>query len=52
MEITPVEIAETLSMITQQSLDIRTVTLGINTRGCTDSDIDRLCLKLYDHLES
>ena len=50
MEITPIEIAETLSMITQQSLDIRTVTLGINTRGCTDNSIDKLCTKLYDHL--
>ncbi len=50
MEITPAEIAQTLSMITQQSLDIRTITLGINTRGCTDSNIDRMATKLYDHL--
>ena len=50
MEITPFEVAETLSMITDQSLDIRTITLGINTRSCTDPDIDRLCTKLYDHL--
>ncbi|MGI6221824.1 MAG: PFL family protein [Coriobacteriales bacterium] len=50
MEITPFEVAETLSMITDQSLDIRTITLGINTRSCTDSNIDRLCTKLYDHL--
>lgn len=50
MEITPEEVSETLSMITQQSLDIRTITMGINTRGCTDPDLDRLCTKLYDHL--
>ena len=50
MEITPRDIAETLLMITQQSLDIRTVTLGINTRSCADTDIDRMCVKLYDHL--
>ena len=50
MEITPTEIAETLSMINQQSLDIRTITMGINTRGCTDSSMNKLCTKLYDHL--
>ncbi len=50
VEITPAEVAETLSMITQQNLDIRTITLGINTRSCVDSDMDRLCTKLYDHV--
>ncbi len=50
MEITPAEIAETLQMISQQNLDIRTITMGINTRSCTDSDINKLCAKLYDLL--
>ena len=50
MEITPQEIVETLSMITQQNLDIRTVTMGINVRSCTDASIDALCRKLYDRL--
>ncbi|MGI6216061.1 MAG: PFL family protein [Coriobacteriales bacterium] len=50
MEITPEEVAETLSMITQQSLDIRTITMGINTRGCSNSNMKKLCTNLYDHL--
>ncbi len=52
MEITPIEIAETLQMISQQHLDIRTITMGINTRSCTDTDMERLCRRLYDLLTS
>ena len=37
MQITPAEIAETLAMVSKQHLDIRTITLGLNLRGCTDS---------------
>ena len=37
MQITPEEIAETLAMVSKQHLDIRTITLGLNLRGCTDS---------------
>ena len=50
MQITPVEIAETLAMVSKQNLDIRTITLGLNLRSCVDSDIDRLAAKVYDRM--
>ena len=42
MQITPAEVAETLAMVSKQNLDIRTITLGINLRGCVDADVDTL----------
>ena len=42
MQITPAEIAETLAMVSKQHLDIRTITLGLKLRGCTDADIDAM----------
>ena len=50
MQITPAEIAETLAMVNRQNLDIRPITLGINLRGCVDSDIDALARKVYDRM--
>lgn len=50
MQITPAEIAETLAMVSKQHLDIRTITLGLNLRGCTDSDIDVMARKVYDRI--
>ncbi|MCI8469149.1 MAG: DUF711 family protein, partial [Eggerthellaceae bacterium] len=52
MQITPAEIAETLAMVNRQNLDIRTITLGINLRGCVDTDVDRLAAKVYDRMTS
>ena len=46
MQITPAEIAETLAMVSNQHLDIRTITLGLNLRGCTDADIDVMARKV------
>lgn len=37
-------------MIEEQTLDVRTITLGINLRGCADSDGKRLCDKIYDRI--
>ena len=34
MAITPEEVAETLSMVSQQNLDLRTLTMGISLHGC------------------
>ena len=48
--ITAEEVAETLNMVTEQHLDIRTITMGINLMGCADSDLDRMCTKVYDHI--
>lgn len=48
MHISPEEIVETLLMITQQHLDIRTITLGMSIQKAADSDIDRCAQKVYD----
>ena len=45
MQITPAEVAETLAMVSKQNLDIRTITLGINLRGCVDADVDALAIE-------
>ena len=40
-------ILETVRMIDEECLDIRTVTMGISLLDCCDSDIDRSCEKIY-----
>ena len=37
-------------MVSKQHLDIRTITLGLNLRGCTDADIDVMARKVYDRM--
>ena len=37
------DILETITMIEQEHLDIRTVTMGISLLSCMDSDIDLAC---------
>ena len=39
------EIHETIRMIRDQNLDIRTVTMGISLYDCVSEDADRLCAK-------
>ena len=39
MDITPQEVAETMAMVSQQNLDLRTITMGISLMGCADEDI-------------
>ena len=41
------KILETVRMIDEECLDIRTVTMGISLMDCADSDIDRSCEKIY-----
>lgn len=50
MAITPAEIAETRGMVSEQNLDIRTITMGISLMGCADESLDRMCTKVYDHV--
>ena len=50
MAITPEEVAETLNMVSQQNLDLRTITMGISLYGCAEEDIDRMCTKVYDRI--
>lgn len=50
MQITPQEITETLAMVGQQHLDIRTITLGLNLRGCADTSVEAVATKVYDRM--
>ncbi len=41
------DILETIQMIEEEHLDIRTVTMGISLLDCIDQDIDQACDKIY-----
>ncbi|MBQ9067548.1 MAG: PFL family protein, partial [Eggerthellaceae bacterium] len=49
---TPKEIIEARSMVSQQHLDIRTITLGLNMRGCASSSVDQSATRVYDRMTS
>ena len=42
------DILETVDMIREQNLDIRTVTMGISLFDCISDDKDRLKVKIFD----
>lgn len=44
------EVNETNKMIEQENLDVRTITLGISLLDCIDSDVDKLCDKVYNKI--
>ncbi|MDR1605679.1 MAG: PFL family protein [Streptococcaceae bacterium] len=44
------QILETIRMIEEENLDIRTITMGISLLDCIDSDIDRACEKIYQKI--
>lgn len=44
------DILETITMIEEENLDIRTITMGISLLDCMDSDIDRSCEKVYQKI--
>src|SRR5574344_494548 len=44
-------ILETIEMIKLHKLDIRTVTMAISLRDCMDSNIDRVCDKIYTKIK-
>lgn len=46
------DIMETITMIEEESLDIRTITMGISLLDCADEDIDRSCNKIYKKIHS
>ncbi len=50
MFISPDEITQTVRMIQEEHLDIRTVTLGINLLDCVTEDIKRTSEKIYDKI--
>ena len=43
-------ILETITMIREENLDVRTVTMGISLFDCCSEDIDTLCGKIYDKI--
>ena len=45
-------ILETIRMIQDECLDIRTITMGISLLDCIDTDIDRACEKVYNKIVS
>ncbi len=44
------DILETITMIQDENLDIRTITMGISLLDCCDSDLDNTCRRVYDKI--
>lgn len=44
------DIIETVNMIDNENLDVRTITMGISLLSCIDDDIDKACTKIYDKI--
>lgn len=44
------DIMETISMIQDEHLDIRTITMGISLLDCCDRDVDVMCQRVYDKI--
>ncbi len=44
------DILETINMIDNENLDVRTVTMGISLLDCLDEDIDKASTKVYDKI--
>ena len=44
------EIMETIKMIQEENLDVRTITMGISLIDCMDTDIDKSCEKVYNKI--
>ncbi|MBQ3070042.1 MAG: PFL family protein [Clostridia bacterium] len=44
------DILETIQMIEEENLDVRTITMGISLLDCCHSDIDVTCQRIYDKI--
>ena len=44
------DILETINMIDNENLDVRTITMGISLLDCIDENIDKACDKVYDKI--
>ena len=44
------DIMETIRMISEEHLDIRTITMGISLLSCAGDDVDVVCKKVYDKI--
>ena len=45
--ITSYEVNETIKMINEDNLDVRTITMGISLLDCITDDLDRLCQNIF-----
>ncbi len=44
------DIMETIGMLTDENLDVRTVTMGISLLDCIDPDGEKACEKIYNKI--
>ncbi|WP_207940336.1 UPF0210 protein [Enterococcus sp. DIV2402] len=44
------QILETIRMVEEENLDIRTITMGISLLDCMDADVDAACEKIYQKI--
>ena len=44
------EVSETNRMVTEESLDVRTITIGISLLDCIDSDLEECKKKIYNKI--
>ncbi len=44
------DILETIKMIDEEHLDIRTITMGISLFDCVDRDVDQFCERVYEKI--
>src|SRR5699024_7519084 len=44
------DILETIKMIDEEYLDVRTITMGISLLYCADADIEKSCEKIYSKI--
>ena len=44
------DILETNRMISENNLDVRTITMGISLRDCAHPDLDRFCQNVYEKI--
>ena len=44
------DILETINMIDNENLDVRTITMGISLLDCVDENIEKACDKVYDKI--
>ena len=44
------EILQTIAMIDQQHLDVRTITMGISLQDCAHPDVKKCCDRIYDKI--
>ena len=48
--INPFEVIETIKMVDEENLDIRTITMGMSLKSCAGPDVDTVCEKVYEKI--